>query len=232
MSASLRKKFRLQPGMKVLTIAAPANHLKDLNADDGDITAGSKLKEFDQVHWFVNSKKEVEAGAGIIKKLVTGDILCWVFFPKGTSRLQTDLTRDAGWEALLQGQKFQWLKLVSFDEKWSAFSIRKAKEVVAGKPAARRKADAVATKAAPVAKVREILDYIDPVKRTVRVPDDLQSALNGDKKAAGIFEKLAFSHRKEYVEWIVTAKKEETRKARINGTLEKLNQGWKNPHNL
>jgi uncharacterized protein YdeI (YjbR/CyaY-like superfamily) len=34
------------------------------------------------------------------------------------------------------------------------------------------------------------------------------------------------------VEWIVTAKKEETRKARIEGTLERLGKQWKNPRNL
>ncbi|MET0392326.1 MAG: YdeI/OmpD-associated family protein [Chitinophagaceae bacterium] len=33
------------------------------------------------------------------------------------------------------------------------------------------------------------------------------------------------------MEWIVTAKREETRRERINGTVERLAKSWKNPAN-
>ncbi len=38
--------------------------------------------------------------------------------------------------------------------------------------------------------------------------------------------------KKEYIEWIVTAKREETRIQRIDGTIERLVKGWKNPRNM
>jgi hypothetical protein len=49
--------------------------------------------------------------------------LLWIAFPKGTSGLQTDLTRDNGWESL---EKFdlKWINLVSVDQTWSAFCLR------------------------------------------------------------------------------------------------------------
>ena len=50
--------------------------------------------------------------------------------------------------------------------------------------------------------------------------------------AKDAFEALAFSHRREYVEWVVTAKRPETRQERIKGTLEKVMTGWKNPRNI
>jgi uncharacterized protein YdeI (YjbR/CyaY-like superfamily) len=80
-------------------------------------------------------------------------------------------------------------------------------------------------------KKREIFDWIDSAKKIVRVPDDLQAALKKNKKVDAYFNSLAFSHRKEYVEWIVTAKREETRAERVKGTIERLAKQWKNPRN-
>jgi uncharacterized protein YdeI (YjbR/CyaY-like superfamily) len=41
-------------------------------------------------------------------------------------------------------------------------------------------------------------------------------------KVLAYFDSLAFSHRKEYVQWIESAKKEETRTKRIEQAIEKL----------
>jgi uncharacterized protein YdeI (YjbR/CyaY-like superfamily) len=38
---------------------------------------------------------------------------------------------------------------------------------------------------------------------------------------------LSFSHKKEYVEWILSAKKEETKTKRLHTTVEKLAEGKK-----
>ena len=43
------------------------------------------------------------------------------------------------------------------------------------------------------------------------------------------FNQLSFSNRKEYVEWIITAKQAETRTKRLVGAIEKLKNKWKNP---
>ncbi len=50
----------------------------------------------------------------------------WLAFPKGTSKVQTDLTRDKGWDAV-RGTDLMWLTLVSIDKRWSAFSLRHAR---------------------------------------------------------------------------------------------------------
>ncbi|MBK6379505.1 MAG: YdeI/OmpD-associated family protein [Chitinophagaceae bacterium] len=48
------------------------------------------------------------------------------------------------------------------------------------------------------------------------------------KQAAGFFKSLAFTHKREYVEWITGAKKEETRQTRLQTTIKKLTAGKKN----
>ena len=63
---------------------------------------------------------------------------------------------------------------------------------------------------------------LDTRPRKVIVPDDLAAALAGDVDAAETFEALSFSHRREYVDWITEAKRDETRARRIQQTLERL----------
>ena len=43
------------------------------------------------------------------------------------------------------------------------------------------------------------------------------------------FEKLSYTHRKEYCRWITEAKKEETRVARLTKAVEMLKKGIKTP---
>lgn len=47
--------------------------------------------------------------------------------PKGSSKIQTDLTRDKGWGEV-QKLSLKWINLVSIDETWSAFSMRPYRE--------------------------------------------------------------------------------------------------------
>jgi bacteriocin resistance YdeI/OmpD-like protein/uncharacterized protein DUF1905 len=65
----------------------------------------------------------------------------------------------------------------------------------------------------------------DTAPREVTVPDDLASALAADPSAGAAFEKLAFTHRKEYVVWVESAKKPETRQSRVAKTVEMLREG-------
>ncbi|HET7483020.1 MAG TPA: YdeI/OmpD-associated family protein [Actinomycetota bacterium] len=69
----------------------------------------------------------------------------------------------------------------------------------------------------------------DDSPRVVEVPDDMSDALRHDPAAAAAFEKLSYTHRKEYVRWITEAKKIETRQRRIERALEMLDRGVKTP---
>lgn len=62
----------------------------------------------------------------------------------------------------------------------------------------------------------------DDEERTVETPADLAAALEADPAAAAAFERLSYSHRREYVEWITEAKREATRQRRVDGTIARL----------
>lgn len=62
-------------------------------------------------------------------------------------------------------------------------------------------------------------------RKALIVPTDFKRALNKNRKAAGNFERLSYSHRKEYLEWIGEAKREETRLRRIKHAVSALADG-------
>lgn len=218
MATSLAQKFKIKEGFILRTINAPADFKKQLGTLPEDVTIITNGKNFQQLHWFVLNKAQLDKELPKVMPLVKGDVLCWCYYPKGSSSMQTDLTRDKGWDNLLQHEEFHWISLISFNDTWSAFAFRQKTE-----------AD-VKKEAKP--KERPILDYIDPKQKIVRLPDDLKTALTKNKKAITFFESLSFTNKKEYVEWVVTAKREETRKQRVTDTLDRLLKGWKNPRNM
>jgi hypothetical protein len=67
----------------------------------------------------------------------------------------------------------------------------------------------------------------DDEPRTVDLPADLATALGPDERT--FFDSLAFTHRREYVEWIEGAKREETRQRRIEKAVEMLRRGRRTP---
>ncbi len=66
---------------------------------------------------------------------------------------------------------------------------------------------------------------LDLAQRTVEVPRALADALARDPEASAAYERLAYTHRKEFARWIEEAKREETRERRIAKALEMLRAG-------
>ncbi len=73
----------------------------------------------------------------------------------------------------------------------------------------------------------KVVMEIDTEPRVVAVPEDFQQALETNSKAKEAFEKLSYTHKKEYVDWIEGAKRQETRENRIKQAVERLAEGIK-----
>lgn len=213
------QKLKIKEGFTLLTISAPTDFKKNI----GSLPAGTKIldktKNYDQVHWFVMNQAQMDKELNEVLKLLKDDVVLWIYYPKGTSKIQTDLTRDKGWDSLRKRNDLLWISLISFDDMWSAFASRLKTENEKKK----------VTKPKPE---REIFKWVNPQTKEVRLPDDLSVALKKNKRQSDFFNTLSFTNKKEYIEWIVTAKREETRSERIRETIERLGKQWKNPANL
>lgn len=220
MPNTISQKLRIASGNTLLTLNAPDDFKKGLGSLPTGVKVSNDAKNFEQIHWFVSTKAQLEKEMSKVMKLLKPGVLVWVYYPKGISKIQTDLTRDKGWDCLMKEKdKLTWISLVSFDETWSVFGFR-------------AKTEADKKKDAKPKQEREIFKWVNPQTKEVKLPDDLAAALKKNKKNSDYFHSLAFSHKKEYIEWIVTAKREETRKERINGAIERLSKQWKNPRNI
>ena len=62
----------------------------------------------------------------------------------------------------------------------------------------------------------------DTEPRVIDIPGELKKAFKTEKDAKVLFEKLSYTHQKEYVSWINEAKREVTRQNRIAKTIEML----------
>lgn len=62
----------------------------------------------------------------------------------------------------------------------------------------------------------------DVEDRNIEVPEKLNVMFNDNKDACEFYESLSYSQKKKYVEWINSAKKEETFEKRIKETIKKL----------
>jgi hypothetical protein len=71
----------------------------------------------------------------------------------------------------------------------------------------------------------EVTIELDEAPREVELPQALADALAGDADARAGYDRLSYTHRKEYARWIDEARREETRQRRVAQALERLREG-------
>lgn len=68
-------------------------------------------------------------------------------------------------------------------------------------------------------------------RKELVTPDYFEALLNHHPKAKDVFDKFSYSHKKEYLEWIIDAKTDATRQKRMQQAIEMMEEGksrnWK-----
>jgi hypothetical protein len=142
----------------------------------------------------------------------------WVAYPKISSKISTTLNRDCSWECIT-GAGYETVRQVALDHVWTAVRFKKPDPVPVLSTRSRVSAREAVLEGAGV----------DTIRRTVSPPADFVKELRRSKVASHFFEELSFTDKKEYVTWITSAKKDETRSRRLELAIDKLIAGKKNP---
>ncbi len=120
----LLKKMKLKQGQHAAIINAPDGYLDALQPLPEDVEVTEDLVgAFDWVQLFVKTQADLEQVLPQVRAALKPAGMLWITFPKATSKIQTDLTRDKGWDAL-RSIDLKWINLISVDDTWSAFSLR------------------------------------------------------------------------------------------------------------
>jgi hypothetical protein len=132
---ALLRKLRIAAEDRLLLVGAPAGYLERLGraADTDFVTAVPGA--YDVVHVFVPDHEAVERDAPKALTAVRHGGVVWMSYPKRSSRVPTDITRDAGWD-VLDAAGWEGVAQVSVDEVWSAVRFRPSADVVRRSPAA------------------------------------------------------------------------------------------------
>ncbi|HSB88821.1 MAG TPA: hypothetical protein VLD63_02225 [Anaerolineales bacterium] len=120
----LSRKMKVRPGYRLAVLGAPSGYERELKPLPADSELTTSLRgTFDWIQIFVKSKKELGSQAAKVVPALKPAGMLWVTFPKGTSGIQTDLTRDQGWDGL-DRFNLQRITLISINDTWSAFAFR------------------------------------------------------------------------------------------------------------
>jgi len=139
----------------------------------------------------------------------------WIAYPKTTSKIVSDLNRDASWE-ILSKNEYEAVRQVTLDHVWTAMRFKKLDQIP------NRNRTFVEFKAADI----KVDDF---EKRLIALPIELDKLFGAHEEAREFFVSLSILNQKEYLSWIQGAKKEETKQKRLESTVEKLLAGKNSP---
>ena len=128
-NSPLLKKLGVKPGHRLLVLNAPDGYLDQLSPLPEKAELATKGKgPFDVVQLFVKNKAQVDRDAAKAMQAVKPRGLLWIAYPKKSSKIETDISRDVGWETM---KKADWegVAIVAIDETWSALRFRPAADV-------------------------------------------------------------------------------------------------------
>ncbi len=165
----------------------------------------------------INVKQLNNILADVMPALQSGGKL-WISYPKKTSKIVTDLNRESSW-SILGDNDFKSVTQITLDHVWTAMRFKKKSEP---------DEDGVEVPSENFSKSNPApgVNFED---RTITIPSELDEQFKKNKEAALAFDDLSFSNKREYVEWIVGAKKDITKYKRLKDTIDKLVTGKKNP---
>jgi hypothetical protein len=119
---SVAEKAHVKPGAKIAVVNRVPGIVDSLGLPEG-VTFVDPA-EADLVFVFVRSQAELEQHMPPVAEAL-GSATLWVFYPKGSKAAGHDVSRDTIW-ALAESLGLKPVGLVSVDEVWSMFRLRRA----------------------------------------------------------------------------------------------------------
>lgn len=123
----LIKKLGIKPGFSILALNAPKNYYDLLGPLPPDVQiADSDETDIDFIHYFETLLPHLQDALPSLRKKLKINGMLWLSWPKGTSKIPTDLNRDIIRDLVLQTDLVD-VKVCAVDENWSGlkFVIRK-----------------------------------------------------------------------------------------------------------
>jgi hypothetical protein len=117
---ALTKKLQIKPGQRVLFLRPPQGYVESLGPlPDGVTVVDGPPGTLDFVQFFVRDRVELAKYAPVALAAIRPDGVLWIAYPKQSSRVKRDITRDRGWEPVTAAG-LRPVTQIAIDETWSA----------------------------------------------------------------------------------------------------------------
>lgn len=126
---SIVKKLGLKPGMRALVVAAPSGYVRSLAPLPEGIAVSETIGgSNDFVQFFATKRSEIEKSAKKLLQSSASGALVWITYPKKTSGMDSDLSREEVWSAM---ERTGWRPVtqIAIDDVWSALRFRPEEDV-------------------------------------------------------------------------------------------------------
>ena len=121
---SIAEKLLIKENYTVTLINEPDNYRADLGKLPENVTVLNEAFEpVDLLQVFLTTEVELKTELADLKSCLKPGALLWLTYPKGTSRMKTDINRDSIREYAEQNG-FKAVAMISVDEIWSALRLR------------------------------------------------------------------------------------------------------------
>jgi predicted SnoaL-like aldol condensation-catalyzing enzyme len=125
----ISKKLGLKPDMRVLVVAAPSSYLKSLAPlPEGVVISEAMGGTHEFVQFFATRRSDIEKSAKKLLMSAAPGALVWITYPKKTSGVESDLSREEVWAAMA-GTGWRPVSQIAIDEVWSALRFRPPEDV-------------------------------------------------------------------------------------------------------
>lgn len=121
----LAKKLGIKDGFTLFLVNVP-NHYKSLFIDipvNTKEVKRPKLESVDFVHVFCTVEKDFKKYLPKVKAALKKDGMIWVSWPKGTSKIATNINREAVRDYMLSQIGLVDIKVASIDADWSGLKF-------------------------------------------------------------------------------------------------------------
>ncbi|MDX1807594.1 MAG: YdeI/OmpD-associated family protein [Paenisporosarcina sp.] len=195
-----KQKLKIPSEQRLLVMESP---LPDYVTAEMDTQPKDGLYSFGLL--FATSINHLHTHEATFFKALNEDAMIWIAYPKKSSKLFKNLNRDFGWE-VVQANGFAGIASIALDVDWSAMRFRPQSDV-------KRK----------TSNSKQVVPVNYEMTEEIRGTFERQSVLEA-------FENLPFGYQKQYLEWLLSAKRQETKDKRLVEAVDKLRAGFRQPY--
>jgi hypothetical protein len=122
---SIAQRMFIKPGFTMAVLNAPPGYIETIGEIPVDVKILTTLVcGADIIQFFTKSRSDLEKNFKPLIQAIKDSGSLWISYPKGTSKVETDINRDIIWK-IGEGLGLKPVAMISIDPIWAAFRLKK-----------------------------------------------------------------------------------------------------------